>query len=74
VSSFTWLAALGKILTMDNIRKRHVIVADKCCMCKMNGKSMDLLLYCDVACTIWTAFFFFFFSFNLDYRGLCLDV
>jgi hypothetical protein len=39
-----WSAALGKILTLDNLRKRHVIVIDRCCMCKMNGESMDHLL------------------------------
>jgi hypothetical protein len=34
---FAWSAALGKILTMDNMRKQHVIVVDRCCMCKRNG-------------------------------------
>jgi hypothetical protein len=30
---FAWLAALRNILTMDdNLRKRHVIVVDRCCM------------------------------------------
>jgi hypothetical protein len=28
VSFFTWSAALGKILTMDNLRKQRVIVVD----------------------------------------------
>jgi hypothetical protein len=45
---FTWSAALGKILTMDNLRKRHVIVVDRCCMCKV---------HCEVACFLWNAFF-----------------
>jgi hypothetical protein len=31
---FTWSAALGKILTMDNLRKRHIIIVDRCCLCK----------------------------------------
>lgn len=31
---FAWLAALGKILTLDNLRKRYVILVDWCCMCK----------------------------------------
>jgi hypothetical protein len=43
VAFFTWSAALGKILTMDNLRKRRVIVVDRCCMCKRNGESVDLL-------------------------------
>jgi hypothetical protein len=28
VMFFAWLAALGKILTMDNLKKRHIIVVD----------------------------------------------
>jgi hypothetical protein len=28
------LAAVGKILTIDNLRKRYVIVVYKYCMCK----------------------------------------
>jgi hypothetical protein len=49
---FVWLAALGKILTLDNFKKRHVIVMDKCCMCKRNGESVDHLLHYDVASAI----------------------
>jgi hypothetical protein len=63
---FVWLAFQGKILTMDNLKKRHVIVVDRCYRCKGNGESMDhLLLHCDVAYVIWMAFFSRF--------GLCLD-
>jgi hypothetical protein len=47
---FAWAAALGKILTLDNLKKRHVIVINRCCMCKKNGESVDhLLLHCEVA-------------------------
>jgi len=47
---FTWSAALGKILTIDNLRKRHIINVDRCCVCKRDGESMDhILLHCDVA-------------------------
>jgi hypothetical protein len=31
---FAWSAALSKILTLDNLKKWHVIVIDKCYMCK----------------------------------------
>jgi hypothetical protein len=55
---FGWSAALGKILTGDNLRKRHVIVVDRCCMCKRSGESVDhLLLHCDVAYAMWSAIF-----------------
>jgi hypothetical protein len=54
---FAWSAALGKILTLDNFRRQHVIVIDRCCMCKMDGETVDHLLHCDVASAIWCAFF-----------------
>jgi len=39
---------------MDNLRKKHVIVIDKCCPCKRNGESVDhLLLPCEVAYALW---------------------
>jgi hypothetical protein len=47
------LAALGKIPTMDNLKKSHVAIVDRCCLCKRNGESVDyLLLHCDVASTL----------------------
>ena len=47
---FIWSAALGKILTTDNLRKRGCVVMDWCYMCKKSEESMDpLLLHCDVA-------------------------
>ena len=46
---FVWTTALGKILTLDNLRKRSVVV-EWCCMCKKNGKSIDhLLIHCKIA-------------------------
>jgi hypothetical protein len=58
VAFFAWAATLGKILTLDNLRKRRIIVIDKCCMCKKNGESVDhLLLHCDAACVLWNAIF-----------------
>jgi hypothetical protein len=42
---------------MNNFRKRHVIVVDRCCMCKSDGEAVNhLLLYCEVACTILNVF------------------
>jgi hypothetical protein len=58
VAFFAWLAALGKILTLDNLRKRRVIVIDRCCLCKINGEYVDhLLLHCEVARVLWNAIF-----------------
>jgi hypothetical protein len=34
---FVQSAALGKILTLDNLRKRQVAVVNRCCICKKDG-------------------------------------
>ena len=58
VSFFVWTAALGQILTVDNLRKRGLIVVNWCSMCKRSGESIDhLLLHCDVARTLWSVLF-----------------
>jgi hypothetical protein len=38
---FVWTVALGKILTLDNLRKRNAAVVEWCCMCKKSGESID---------------------------------
>jgi hypothetical protein len=49
---------MGKILTLDNLRKRHVIVMNRCCMCKRSKDMVDhLLLHCEVASALWSAIF-----------------
>jgi hypothetical protein len=53
-----WSAALCKILTVDNLRKRHIIIMDRCCLCKRDGESMGhLVLHCDVASSLWNNIF-----------------
>lgn len=56
VAFFVWIAALGKIPTIDNFHKRHIlIVVDWCCMCKSSGESIDhLLLHCSMETDIWS--------------------
>jgi hypothetical protein len=42
--------ALGKILTLDNLRKINFVVMEWCCICKKSRESIDhLLIHCEVA-------------------------
>jgi hypothetical protein len=49
VAFFVWTAALRKILTHDNLRKRNVMVIELCYMCKKSGEIEHLLHHCKVA-------------------------
>jgi hypothetical protein len=58
VAFFTWTAALGKILTVDNLRKRKVLILDWCCMGKSGGESVNhLLLHCPITLDLWDMVF-----------------
>jgi hypothetical protein len=52
-----WSAALGKILTLDNLKKRPVVVINRCFMCKKDGELVDYLLHCEVAYALWCNIF-----------------
>ena len=50
VIAFGWSALLGGILTMDNLRRRRVLVVNACPMCLSDEESIDhLLLNCKTA-------------------------
>jgi hypothetical protein len=54
VALFIWTAALGRILTTDNLRRRRILILDWCCMCQSDGESVNhLLLHCRVAQELW---------------------
>jgi hypothetical protein len=43
---------------MDNLRKRHVIVVDWCCMCKRGEEFVDhLLFHCEIVSALSSAVF-----------------
>ena len=41
VAFFSWTAALGKILTLENLWYKGVAVVDWCYMCKKSGESVN---------------------------------
>ena len=58
VAFFSWTTALGKILTTNNLWKRHIAVLERCFMCKRCGESVDhLLLHCPIAYDLWSMVF-----------------
>lgn len=58
VAFFVWTAALGNIQTIDNLRKRGMIVLDWCFMCKKEAELVNhLLLHCEMAKVLWDGVF-----------------
>ena len=50
VTFFVWSAALGKILALDNLRKKNMVLINRCEMCKKDEETIDhLLLHCECA-------------------------
>jgi hypothetical protein len=54
VAFFTWTAVLGKLPTIDNLRKRNMVIVNRCCLCKNAAESIDhLFLHCILAKDLW---------------------
>jgi hypothetical protein len=58
IAFFTWPAALGTILTAENLRRCGIVLVSWCCMCKASGESVEhLLLHCPYAKEMWDMVF-----------------
>ena len=53
----SWIGAFGKILTIDNLVERNMVLVHWCCMLTATGESVDnLLLHCpNVFLVFWVA-------------------
>jgi hypothetical protein len=68
-SFFAWSAALGKIFTVDNLRKKHVIIVDRCCLCKSNEESVATFFFN----SMWLSLCRMLSLLDLVCLGLCLE-
>ena len=58
VAFFVWTATLGTILTIDNLRKKKVLILDWCYIHKSNEESIDhLILHCPIVYELWSMVF-----------------
>ena len=55
VSFFTWEASWGKVLTLDQVKKRGQALANRCYFCQAEEESIDhyLLLHCEKTRVLW---------------------
>ena len=58
VSFFAWEASWGKVLTLDQVKKRGWDLANRCSFCQVEEESIDhLLLHCEKTRALWVMLF-----------------
>ncbi|RVW93513.1 putative ribonuclease H protein [Vitis vinifera] len=58
VSFFAWEASWGKVLTLDQLKKRGRILANRCFLCCEEEESIDhILIHCTRARVLWELLF-----------------
>ena len=59
VEAFCWLTVVGKVSTVDNLRRRGLTsnnISNTCVMCGKEGSIDHLFLQCEVVFRVWSSF------------------
>ncbi|CAN0908747.1 Putative ribonuclease H protein At1g65750 [Linum grandiflorum] len=57
ISCFTWLASADSVATIDNLRRRGMIVPNRCVLCCRSEESVShILLHCRYTVKVWNWF------------------
>ena len=55
INFFWWTTQHGKILTLDNLKRRGFYITNNCCLCNEKEESIShVFLECQYALGIWT--------------------
>ena len=57
IGFFAWEATWGKVLTLDQLKRREMTFANICFLCKEDEETIDhLLIHCKSAKLLWNIF------------------
>ena len=57
IGFFTWEVAWGKVLTLDQLKRRGMTFANRCFLCEEDEEFIDhLLIHCKGAKMLWNLF------------------
>ena len=57
IGFFAWEASLGKVLTLDQLKCRGRVLANRCFLCKEDEENIDhLLVHCKKVMMLWDLF------------------
>ena len=57
ISFFAWEASWGKLITLDQLKRRGRALANRCCLCEEDEETIDhLLIHYKMARMLWDLF------------------